>query len=76
MTIFKDNMSLEEVADKVLRDYLVRCHNIISNDYKEIKDMKPEDSADFLMHLRKIGKIVIKFNLIHNRIRCRIIDKK
>ncbi|MBL7131248.1 MAG: hypothetical protein ISS45_07605 [Candidatus Omnitrophica bacterium] len=69
-------MSLEEVTDKILRDYLIRCHRIMSKDYQEIKDMKPEDSANFLMHLRKTGKIDIKFKCIDNRIRCKIIDKK
>jgi len=76
MSIFKNNMSLEEVTDKILRDYLIRCHHIISKDYQEIKDMKPENAADFLMHLRKTGKIDIKLKCIDNRIRCKIIDKR
>jgi len=75
MGAFKNNMSLEEAADEVLRDYLVRCHHIISKDYQKIKDMKPENAANFLMHLRKTGKISIKLKCIDNRIHCKIIEK-
>ncbi|MDP2924297.1 MAG: hypothetical protein Q8O30_11385 [Candidatus Omnitrophota bacterium] len=76
MSIFKNNMSVEEVADKILRDYLIRCHHVISKNYQEIKDMEPENAANFLMHLRKMGKIDIKLKCIDNRISCKIIDKK
>lgn len=69
-------MSIEEVADSILRDYLIRCHHIISKNYQEIKDMGPENAATFLMHLRKMGKIDIKLKCIDNKIRCKIIDKK
>ena len=76
MSIFKNNMSLKEVTDKILRDYLIQCHHIISKDYQEIKNMEPEDSANFLMHLKKIGKIDIQLKCINNKIQCKIIDKK
>jgi hypothetical protein len=76
MSIFKDNMSLEDVTDKILLEYLIRCHHIISKDCPEIKDMEPANAGNYLMHLRKTGRIDIKLNCIDNRIRCKIIDKK
>lgn len=74
MSIFKNNMSMEEVVDKVLRDYLIRCHHIISKDYQKIIDMEPENAADLLMDLRKKGKLDIKSKCIDNRIHCKIIE--
>ncbi len=76
MSIYKNNMSLEDVTDKILLNYLIRCHHIISKDYPEIKDMEPNGAANYLMHLRKTGRIDIKLNCLNNIIHCKIIDKK
>jgi len=73
--MWKNGMSTEHVARKVLRDYLVRCHRIISDDYPEIANMSPEGSADFLLHLQDSGRIDIKlFNKGSNLIGCKITE--
>ena len=41
MGIWKDGKTTEEVADEVLRNYLIRCHGIISKDYPEIANRNP-----------------------------------
>jgi len=55
MSIFKNNMSLEDVTDKILLDYLIRCHHIISKDCPEIKDMEPDSAANYLMNMMTAG---------------------
>jgi|GEM_PF-3182353 len=41
-------MTLEEIARKVLRNYLIRCHKTISADYPLIANMLPENAVDYL----------------------------
>jgi len=73
MTIWKDGKTAQQVADDVLRNYLIRCHRTVSHDYPEISNMAPTNAADYLMHLRNTGRIRIKlFNKTPNLIGCRI----
>ena len=77
MNGWKDGMTTEQVARKVLRSYLVRCHHIISKDYPEISNMAPERSADFLLHLQDTGRIEIKlYEKSGNHIVCRITERE
>jgi hypothetical protein len=74
MLPWKDGMTTEQVARKVLRSYLVRCHRLISKDYSGIANMSPEESADFLLHLQDTGRIDIKLNPDGDLIRCEITE--
>lgn len=73
--MWKDGMTTEQVARKVLRSYLVRCHGSISRDYSEIANMSPEGSADFLLHLQDTGRIDVTLqNRDGNLIGCKITE--
>ena len=65
-----------QVVEKALRSYLIRCHRIVSDEYPEIRNMEPEKAADFLLHLRKTGRIDIQLYMRdRNRIGCRITER-
>ena len=71
---WKDNKTDDQVLEDLLRNYLIRCHRIISKDYPEVAGMDPTNAADFLINLRSTGKIQIKlFNETPTIIGCRII---
>ncbi len=75
MIMWKNGMTTEQVARKVLRDYLVRCHGIISDDYPEIANMSPDGSADYLLHLQDTGRIQITLhNKGNDRLACKITE--
>ncbi len=77
MGIWKDGLTTEQVAEKVLRDYLIRCHHLISKDYPKIANMDPIEAADYLLRLRDSDRINIQlYNKGPNSIGCRIIDLK
>jgi hypothetical protein len=57
MGIWKDGLTTEQVAEMVLRDYLIRCHQIISKDYPKIAELDPIATADHLLHLRDSKRI-------------------
>ena len=62
-------------SDELLRKYLIRCHADVSNVYPEIASMTPEDSANFLLHLKNTDKIRIElYNTTPLAIGCRIVD--
>jgi hypothetical protein len=60
MGIWKGGKTTQQVADELLRNYLVRCHRIISKDYPEIANLNPPEAANYLLYLRSIGRIAIK----------------
>ena len=75
MTTWKNGKTDEQVAEEVLRDYLIRCHRIISDDYPETANMDPTNAADYLLHLRKTGRIDIKlYDKSRTSIGCKIIE--
>lgn len=77
MGIWKDGLTTEQVAEKVLRDYLIRCYGLISKDYPKIAGMNPTEAADYLLRLRDSGRINIRlYSKSPNSIGCRIIELK
>ena len=75
MGIWKDGKTTEEVAEEVLRNYLIRCHRIISKDYPEIANLNPTEAADYLLCLRNTGRIAIKlYNKSPREIGCKITE--
>ena len=71
----KPGMTTEQIARKVLRSYLVRCHHIITDDYPEISNMSADGSADYLLHLQDTGRIHITlYKKDGNRLACKITD--
>ena len=77
MGIWKDGMTTDQVMRKVLRGYLVRCHQIISKDYPKIATMSADEGADYLLRLKDEGQVEIElYNKDPNCIGCRIIERK
>ena len=75
METWKDGKTTEQVAEEVLRKYLIRCHGIISEEYPEIAGMTPVNAADYLLHLKSTGRVDIRlYNKNENQIGCRIIE--
>jgi hypothetical protein len=72
----KNSLTDEQVAEKVLRSYLIRRHRTVSDEYSEIRDMEPEKAADFILHLRRTGRIDVQLYMKdQNRIGCRIMER-
>jgi len=73
--MWKDNKTDDDVAEGILRSYLIRCHRLVSKDYPEIATMDPTKAADYLLHLRKTGRIEIRlFKKSAERIGCKITE--
>ena len=74
-TMWKNGLTDEQVLERVLRSYLIRCHRTVSNEYPEIRNMEPEQAADFLLHLRRTGRIKIQlYRKTQDLIGCRITE--
>ena len=57
--------------------YLIRCHRLVSQDYPEIARMEPTEAADYLLHLRRTGRIEMTlFHKSPTSIACKIVDLK
>jgi len=69
-----DEKTVDKKATKILRSYLIRCHKSISADYPEIKNMSPENAADYLIHLRDTGRIAITMDTVEGAIVCQVED--
>jgi hypothetical protein len=77
MGIWKDGRTTEQVAEGVLRNYLIRCHRIISKGYPEIANLNPPEAADYLLYLRDTRRIAIwLYNKSSGEIGCRITELK
>lgn len=70
---FKNGMTAKQAAEVILRKYLIRCHATVSKQYPEIAQMSPVNAADYLLHLRKTGRITMKlWTDSINQVRCSI----
>ncbi len=75
MGIWKAGKTTEQVAQEILRKYLIRCHEIVSKEYPEIANLNPPEAADYLLYLRKTGRIAISlYNKSPREIRCKITE--
>jgi len=73
--ILKDNVLDDKATDAALREYLIGAHPALSVNYPEVAGLDPVNAADFLLHLRKTGRIRIElFNESPSRLGCRIIE--
>lgn len=74
MTDWKDGMTTERVAKQILRNYLIRCHRILTKGYPDIAGLDPTNAADYLLHLRDAGRIDIQLSSDGGQlIDCRIV---
>ncbi len=75
MAMWKDGKTTEQVAEEVLRSYLIRCHQLVAEDYPQIAGMEPTKAADYLLQLRRTGRIKITlFDKSLSAIGCKIVD--
>ena len=66
--MYKDGLTREQVAEKVLRGYLIRRFKDISSQWPAIMSMSPEEGADHLLKLRTDNKIRIELESVGNHI--------
>jgi hypothetical protein len=67
---FKDGKTIEQAADVVLSNYLIRCYAAVSKEYPPIAGMNPDDGVMQLFKLRNEGKIEITLQAVGDRIKC------
>lgn len=70
--MFKDNISMEQAAENVLRSYLVRCFSKVKKQYPPISAMNPVDGVEELLRLKREGKLTIQLATVGNIIECKI----
>ena len=75
MAKWKDGKTTEQASRELLRNYLIRCHRIVSKEYPEVANMEPANAADFLLHLQDTKRIDIQlYSKSSERIGCRITE--
>ena len=73
--MWKNGLTDEQVLERALRSYLIRCNRTVSHDYPDIRNMEPEKAADYLLHLRRTGRIEIQlYRKTQDLIGCRITE--
>ena len=72
MMRWKDGQTTEQVAEKLIRNNLLRCYPSISKQYLPISDMTPEEGVDYVLKLKKEGKIIVEFNTVGELFECSI----
>lgn len=70
--MLKNNQSIEQAAENVLRSYLIRCFSDVSRQFPQVSMMKPEDGAEELLRLRNKKEIIIDLVTVGNKIKCNI----
>jgi len=66
----KDNKSIKQAAEDVLRGYLLRCFSEVSKQYPAVTTMNPEDGVEELLKLRRENKITIELTTVENSVQC------
>ncbi len=72
MLKFKDGKTKEQVIDKLLRNYLLRCFTTVSRQYRPIQKMAPEEGVEYLFKMRAEGNIDITLYAEGELIKCKI----
>ena len=75
MLKFKNGKSLEQAAEQILRDYLLRCYATVSKQYRPLQDMTPEQGVAYLLRLRDEGKLSVSLYPEGDLVKCRIEGK-
>ena len=70
--MLKNNQSIEQAAENVLRSYLIRCFSDVSEQYPQVSKMKREAGAEELLRLRNEKEIIIELVTVGNNIKCNI----
>jgi len=60
--MLKNNLTIDQAAKKVLREYLIRNFINVSKKYPPIQKMNPEEGADHLISLQEQNEIIITLN--------------
>jgi len=63
---------LKNKAEIVLRSHLFRCFQDVVKEFPDISDMPKEEAVDYLLKLRKEGKVIIKLNTVDDLIKTQI----
>ena len=72
MLKFKNAKSIEQAAEQVLQDYLLRCYATVSKQYQPLQGMIPEQGVEYLLRLRDEGKLSVSLYPEGDLVKCRI----
>ena len=67
--MFKDNKSVEQAAEDVLRSYLLRRFSEVSKQFPQVSTMKPSDGVEKLLDLKRENKITIEMNTVGTHVK-------
>lgn len=70
--MIKNNQSIEQAAENVLRSYLLRCFFDVSQQYPQVSTMNPRDGVEKLLKLRRENKITIELTTVGGLVECAI----
>ena len=68
----KNANSIEQAAEQILQDYLLRCYATVSKQYQPIQHMAPDQGVEYLLRLRDEGKLSISLYPEGDLVKCRI----
>jgi hypothetical protein len=63
---------LKRKAEIILRDHLLRCFNDVVMECPDLIDMPKKEAVDYLLTLRREGKIRISLNTTDNLLKTQI----
>ena len=63
---------LKKKAEIILRKHLFRCFKDVVKAFPDISDMPKEEAIDYLLKLRREGKVIIKLNTVDDLIKTKI----
>ena len=63
---------LKSKSEAVLRNHLLRCFNDVVIEFPDLVDMPKKEAVDYLLTLRKEGKIRISLDTVDNFIKTKI----
>ena len=67
-----DEEELKMKAELILRNHLLRCFNDVVMELPDLIDMPEEKAVDYLLALRREGKIRITLDTVDNSMKTRI----
>jgi hypothetical protein len=63
---------LKNTAEILLRNHLLRCFKDVVEEFPAISHVPKEEAVDYLLRLRRDGKVIIKLNTVDDLIQTQI----
>ena len=66
------NQELKKLVEIALRKHLLRCFKDVVKEFPPISHMPKEEAVDYLLRLRRDGKVIITLNAVDDLIKTQI----